>query len=173
MTTKANLEEPAIYIANLAAYNAGRLVGAWINPSSDKDELGEQIRASIGGNADSEWAVHDYNGFPNLGEYPQMDDICRVAALFEQHDADAVRAAIENVGVHYLDEVASVLENGWREFDLPEGQALEELAQEYADEGILDAKFLLQYVDWERVARDLRHDLDVVEVDGKTFIFNR
>jgi antirestriction protein len=37
---------------------------------------------------------------------------------------------------------------------------------------VLDAKFLLQYVDWSRVARDVRMDVHVVEKNGKTFIFN-
>ena len=166
-----DMDAPAVYIANLAAYNGGSLRGAWINPSADTDDLGEQILAAIG-NADNEWAIHDYNNFPNLGEHPSVKDIAKVAAMFEEHDHDAVNAAIDEAGVRYLDQAASMLDNGFREFAMREDDAMEDLAQEYADEGILDAKFLLQYVDWSRVARDLRHDVRAVEHNGKTFIFN-
>jgi antirestriction protein len=168
----ADMDAPAIYVANLAAYNAGSLRGAWINPSSDKDELSEQVLAAIGGNADNEWAIHDYNLFPSLGEYPSLADVAKVAAMFEEHDHDAVRAAIDEAGVRYLDQAESMLENGFREFDMREDEAMEEYAQELADDGVLDAKFLLQYVDWSRVARDVRMDVHVVEKNGKTFIFN-
>jgi len=168
----ADMDEPAIYIANLAAYNAGSLRGAWINPSSDADDLGEQILAAIGGNADNEWAIHDYNNFPNLGEHASVKDIAKVAAMFDEHDHDAVNAAIDESGVRYLDQAASMLDSGFREFDKREDDALEEYAQELADDGVLDAKFLLQYVDWSRVARDVRMDVHVVEKNGKTFIFN-
>ena len=168
----ADMDEPAIYIANLAAYNAGSLRGAWINPSSDVDDLHEQILAAIGGNADNEWAIHDYNNFPNLGEHASVKDIAKVAEMLDDHDHDAVNAAIDEAGVRYLDQAASMLDNGFREFDKREDEAMEEYAQELADDGVLDAKFLLRYVDWERVGRDLRHDLHVVEHNGKTFIFN-
>ena len=167
-----DMDEPAIYVANLAAYNAGSLRGAWINPSSDADDLGEQILAAIGGNADNEWAIHDYNLFPNLGEHPSVKEIAKVAAMFDEHDHDAVRAAIDEAGVRYLDQAESMLENGFREFDMREDEAMEEYAQELADDGVLNAKFLLQYVDWSRVARDVRMDVHVVEHNGKTFIFN-
>lgn len=162
----ADLREPAIYVANLAAYNAGSLRGAWINPSSDEDELSEQIVAAIGGDADSEWAIHDYNDFPNLGENPSIKTVAQVAALFDKHGHDAVRAALDNVH-NDVDRAESMLASGWREFP-----CLEDYAQELADDGVLDKEFLLRYVDWERVGRDLRHDLVVVEHDGKTFIFN-
>jgi antirestriction protein len=178
MTTTNNalndcdMDEPAIYVANLAAYNAGSLRGAWINPSADADDLGEQIIAAIGGNPDNEWAIHDYSCFPNLGEHASIKDIAKVARLFDEHDHDAVRAAIDEAGVRYLDQAASMLDSGFREFDKREDEAMEEYAQELADDGVLDAKFLLRYVDWSRVARDVRMDVHVVEKNGKTFIFN-
>ncbi len=64
---------------------------------------------------------------------------------------------------------AGKLVGAWIE---PSDEALEEYAQDMADEGVLDKEWLLQYVDWERVARDLSMDLHVVEHDGKTYIFN-
>ena len=168
----ADMDAPAVYVANLTACNAGSLRGAWINPSADADDLGEQILAAIGGNPDNEWAIHDYNLFPNLGEHASVKDIAKVAAMFEEHDHDAVSAAIDEAGVRYLDRAASMLDNGFREFDKREDDAMEEYAQKLADNGVLDAKFLLPYVDWSRVARDVRMDVHVVEKNGKTFIFN-
>lgn len=160
-----------IYVANLAAYNNGKLKGAWVEPSSDVDELWEQIAEALGGDEDDEWAVHDYDGFPNLGEHPSVKDIAKVASMIEEH-GDAAFAAISETGVRYLDQAESLLENGFAVFHKHADEALEEYAQDMADEGVLDKEWLLQYVDWERVARDLSMDLHVVEHDGKTYIFN-
>ena len=167
-----DMDAPAVYVANLAAYNAGSLRGAWINPSSDADELGEQILAAIGGNADNEWEIHDYNNFPNLGKRYEVKDIAKVAAMLEEHAVDAVNAAIAESGTRCLDQAKSMLSNGFREFNMRTNEAMEEYAQELADDGVLNAKFLLQYVDWSRVARDVRMDFHVVEHNGKTFVFN-
>jgi antirestriction protein len=168
---RRNPETPKIYIANLSAYNAGKLKGEWIEPSSDADEVGEQIAEAIGGDEDDEWAVHDYDGFPNLGEHPSVKDIATVAGMIDEH-GDAAFAAISESGVRYLDQAESMLENGFSVFHKHEDEALEEYAQELAEEGGLDKEWLLQYVDWERVARDLSMDLHVVEHNGKTYIFN-
>jgi antirestriction protein len=168
----ADMDVPAIYIANLRAYNEGSLAGAWINPSSDVNDLREQILQAIGGNAENEWAIHDYSDFPCLGEHASLEDISKVAEMLEEHDPDAVRAAIDNCGVRYLEQANSILENGWRQFDKVEDIALEELAQDLAEEGQLDKEFLLRYVDWERVGRELSHGYIVVERNGKTFVFN-
>lgn len=163
---------PAIYVANLAAYNSGSLRGAWIHPSSDDADLRQQILDAIGGNADHEWAIHDYNIFPNLGEHPSVAGIAGIALLFEQYSQDAVIAALEESGLRYIDDAESMLKDGWRELDMPEDDAMEEYVQELADEGQLDVKFLLRHIDWASVAREVRMDAHVVEKNGKTFIFN-
>ena len=58
-----------VYIACLAAYNSGTLHGEWIEPSSDVEELSEQIKAILKKSPApdaEEWAFHDYDDFPNI-----------------------------------------------------------------------------------------------------------
>ena len=74
-------DEGQIYVACLASYNAGRLIGEWITPANDEEKLLAQIdkilKASPEPDAE-EWAIHDYNNFPNLGEYPSVSNIVKV-----------------------------------------------------------------------------------------------
>ena len=58
-----------IYVACLAAYNSGVLHGEWITPAKDVEELQAQINKVIKSTPApdaEEWAIHDYNDFPNL-----------------------------------------------------------------------------------------------------------
>ena len=64
---------PAIYAANLAAYNEGRLVGEWIRlePGITGKEIGKRIQAMIDRTGGEEYAIHDYDNLPSdLGEWP-------------------------------------------------------------------------------------------------------
>jgi antirestriction protein len=161
-----------IYVANLAVYNNGTLKGSWIDVPTDASDLREAI-AEIAGS--DEWAIHDYDDAPyRFGEHPSLDDLARCAALIEEHGESATAAALSHEGgdVGYA---ADLLERGFREFVTPdEVDALAEYAEELADNGVLSKEFLLRYVDFARVGRDLQQggDVTVVEADGSTFIFN-
>lgn len=106
-------DTPKIYVANLAAYNAGRLKGKWIEPSTDADELREQVLEAIGGNADNEWAIHDYDGFPDMGEYPSLDDVAAMAEILEEHPYHVVKAAMGFVDRDDVDALKDWLDEGY------------------------------------------------------------
>jgi antirestriction protein len=65
--TKENKDiQPQIYIACLSSYNSGILHGKWIVPSTDEQELQDQIDSILKTSKQhfaEEWAVHDYNYF--------------------------------------------------------------------------------------------------------------
>lgn len=78
---------PRIYVADLAEYNAGNLVGQWID-LEDAISLdfaavewlqavieGEILRKHVTGH--EEWAIHDYEGFGgiSIGEYDSLETI--------------------------------------------------------------------------------------------------
>ena len=91
-----------IYIRCLAAYNSGILHGAWIVASADIEELQEQIDAILKKSpmpSADEWAVHEYDGVPNMVEYPDLKDICGYMELVNSTDLsqDCLNAIIENV----------------------------------------------------------------------------
>lgn len=73
---------PRIYVADLAAYNAGRLVGEWIDLSEfdDVDDLTTKVETDILRKAKTgheEWAIDDYEGFGGIrvGEYDSLETV--------------------------------------------------------------------------------------------------
>jgi antirestriction protein len=81
--------EPAIYVADLAAYNSAILHGKWISlKDKTRDEVYAEIEALLaegtvrfGGETLSakheEFAIHDYEGFGpiRISEYESIDDV--------------------------------------------------------------------------------------------------
>lgn len=163
-----------VFVRDLAGYASGKSRGAWITPTSDAEENDRLVRGVLGEEVD-EWAVHDYDDFPDLGETPGAETLASVVELIEEHGSDAVGAALSYYGGHDVDHARKVLNEGFREYDEPQEKALELYAEELAEEGVLSKDHLLQYVDFEAVGRDLDlgGDVNAVEHKGKTFIFQR
>tara|TARA_R100001460_G_scaffold97052_1_gene139534 strand:- start:14 stop:529 length:516 start_codon:yes stop_codon:yes gene_type:complete len=168
MTTTTT--DAKIYIACLASYNSGVLHGEWITPKADKEELQEQInkvlKSSKIPNAE-EWAIHDYNEFPNLGEYPGLDNIIKVQEAIDEHGQYVVSAFLENWSVEDLDHIDDAY---YGEYD-----SFSQFAENMADETILidcpdNVKFYFDYEKWER---DLSYDYHEGEGEnGTSLIFN-
>ena len=136
---------PIIYVANLAAYNAGRLKGKWIEPSTDADELAEQVADAIGGNVDrDEWAFHDYAGFPNMGENPSLKAVAEMAELLEEHPYAVVEAA-SDAGFVRRNDVDALRE--W----LDEGYGVYKSKQSYVEQMIDDAGGLSNAVSKDQI----------------------
>jgi antirestriction protein len=124
---------PRIYVANLAAYNSGRLKGKWIEPSTDADELAEQIADAIGGNVDrDEWAFHDYDAFPDMGENPDLDDVAAMVELLEEHPYAIVKAAMSFVWNNDRQDIDSLKE--W----LDDGYGIYESKRDYVEQLVDD-----------------------------------
>ncbi len=76
--------QPRIYVASLSDYNAGRLVGGWLEADDDLEVLTGTVEALL---ADSpnpgaeEWAIHDYDGFAGLrlDEHEPLATVQRLA----------------------------------------------------------------------------------------------
>jgi antirestriction protein len=82
--------KPMIYVACLAAYNAGTLHGKWIAATQDTDSLHREVQAILKQSPEplaEEWAIHDYEGFGNirLGEYESLSEVSRLALLVEEY----------------------------------------------------------------------------------------
>ena len=156
--SRRNPSEHRIYVANLAAYNAGKLRGKWIEPSTDADELREQVLEAIGGNPDHEWAFHDYDTFPNMGENPDLDDVAAMAEILEEHPYSVVAVATDFVG----DDVDALKE--W----LDEGYGIYESEKDYVEQYVDDAggpsalgkDAINSYFDYDAFGHDLSIDAD-------------
>lgn len=97
------MDTPRVWLGCLASYNAGRLIGEWVD-AIDADELAEtQTRVAAeavkAAKAAGEYPVYfgepeefyvgDYDGFGDvgrlLGEYPSLKTVAHVGALIEEH----------------------------------------------------------------------------------------
>lgn len=96
-------ETPQVWIACLASYNAGRLVGEWVD-ATDIDNFNEaveriKVEAVKAARAEGEsalyfpvpeeFAIHDYNNFPRslvsqFGEYPNWKHVVQAATAIEE-----------------------------------------------------------------------------------------
>jgi antirestriction protein len=156
-------ERPRLYVACLAAYNAGTLHGRWIEATTPDDiwrEVAAMLRASPEDGAE-EYAIHDYEGFEGIpiSEFASFETVCALADFVTEHgalgakvyrhvdeDLDAAREAFDNyAGVypsaaHFAEEITR-------------------------DGGTKIPKALEYYIDWEAMARDmvLNGDIFVIE----------
>ena len=170
--TQENTSEPQIYVACLAAYNSGYLHGKWITPKADKEELLEQIekvlKSSPIPNAE-EWAIHDYDEFPNLGEYPGIDNIIKVQEAIDEHGISIVNGFLENWSVEDLENINDAYYGEYDDFS--------SFAQQFAEdtiEGLSDNNSTLaRYFDWKSWEHDLAYDYHEASGDnGTSIIFN-
>ena len=169
MSTDKN--QPQVYVACLAAYNSGHLHGEWITPKADKDELQEQIDKVLKSSpiqGAEEWAIHDYDSFPNLGEYPDLDKLIQVQEAIDEHGKYVVNAFLENWSVEDLDHIDDAYYGTYDSFS--------EFAQQLAEdtiEGLNGDTTLARYFDWEAWERDLSYDYHEGEGENHTsIIFN-
>lgn len=171
---------PRIYVACLAAYNAGHLHGTWIELSDhDLDSVHQRVRAMLASSPEplaEEYAIHDHEGFGpcRIGEYDSLEAVHRIATGISAHGrAFAAWASI------------------WNERDLAELDRFEDMfvgsyesMQAYAEE-LLDAfgiegdpqywapELIAPYVEVNMAAfsRDLESQYQVVEDDYEVHVF--
>lgn len=79
-----------IYVADLAAYNAGHLHGVWIDATLDLDDIQAQVDAMLAASpveGAEEYAIHDFEGFDGyrLGEYEGLQAAHEIACFIEEY----------------------------------------------------------------------------------------
>ena len=189
--------EPRIYVACLASYNNGIMHGRWIDASADVDEMQEQVdeilRASPCPNVTvehpetgeevrsaEEFAIHDFDGLPStLGEYCGLQAVADYTEFIEAVEeaagadaADLAHAMVENW--HSVDQASTEIDNFAGIFS-----TFREYADEAADELIAchtadgtAPQMLINYFDYESYARDLAHDMTVLDMPSGVAIFH-
>ncbi|MHA7268374.1 antirestriction protein ArdA [Arthrobacter sp. HLT1-20] len=172
---------PAIYVASLADYNNGRLLGDWIDATIGAEAIHEKITAILAQSkepAPEEWAIHDYEGFGNkrLSEYERIEDVATLAEGIEKY-GEAFAAWVDYSGLDPED---------WHHFEvayLGEYDTLAAYAEQIIDDlGWRDEvekllpESLQPYVtiDAEAMAEDMRLDGEIysIESDSGIYVFN-
>ena len=155
-------ERPRIYVACLAAYNAGHLHGRWID-ASEPDEVREGVRAMLAASPEpdaEEYSIHDHEGFEGcrISEWASFDLVCELADFIDQHGRLGAR-----LYAHFgdsLDEARAALDNYAGEY-----RCLADFAEEITREsGTEIPKALEYYIDWGAMGRDLELNGDVFTV---------
>tara|TARA_R100000654_G_scaffold58946_1_gene85657 strand:- start:456 stop:995 length:540 start_codon:yes stop_codon:yes gene_type:complete len=169
-----------VYFANLAEYNNGKMVGDWLYPLEYKtfEDFVTAIK-KVTRNAD-EIAVHDYDNFVDMGEYPSHESIYNLAhALDNSHlDNEIIikyfNDFYSNDYEELIDEIKNIEDNFINEYD-----SFKEYADEFADEEIYcqipkeAQQFVFNHFDYDSYARDLECDYYVIDLDNnKVAIFH-
>ena len=126
-----SMETPRIYVADLEAYNNGRLVGEWLDLSdyNDADELMDAIQDVLKKSGGEEYAIHDYENFPSsmYSEYMGKRDFEELYEMMElAKDNDLPLEVVQEVVSQYD---AKAVEEFYRTFD-----DAEDFAQELVDD---------------------------------------
>lgn len=163
---------PRVWIACLAAYNAGTLHGAWVDADQDAEEIAEAIDAVLASSPISsaeEYDIHDYDAC--YGMRPQSttaEHIAEMGHFIAEHGELGVRVA-----AHFGDDLkqaSDALDESFRgEYD-----SLADFAEELVRETLELSDLALAYFDFERYARDLDLGGDVFTIPlkgGKVAVF--
>lgn len=189
--TGTTTDLPRIYVADLAAYNAGYLHGRWIDARQDADVIEADVRAMLAEIPDDvtlragylphdwptireEWAIHYYEGFGEikLSEYESLENVSALAQLLEEHGS-AFAAWWANDSSYDLDDA----EYAFTEQYQGEWDSLEDYAREWLkDTGAFSEMTELaeRYFNLEVYARDLQYSGDVWTADaggGAIYVF--
>lgn len=145
--------EPRVYVACLAAYNAGRLHGAWIAVDEDAEALCAAVAAMLTASPEpgaEEWAIHDHEGFGGVevGEFTSLDRVAAIAGLVRARGRLGA-LVLEHLGGD-LDVAVVALEEQY----LGQYASLADCFQERTEETVDIPEPLRLYIDYEAMARD-------------------
>ena len=156
-----------IYIANLAKYNEGKLVGEWIELKKNVD-LHKEIEKIC---SDDEWAIHDYELPFKIDEHESIDALQDLAnADLSDYEMASLINLIENHGESLKDALTK-----YENYVVYQAESLEDLAEQFVNDGLYGEipSSLQYYIDYEAIGRDLRHDYDEVEFEDLTYFVSK
>lgn len=175
---KPSKVEPRIYVADLAAYNSGKLHGVWIDATQDASDIETEIEAMLAkspvGKEAEEWAIHDYEGFGKLklGEHEDLDKIAKIAELMKER-GPVFAAVVDHFGTaDDLDEAIEAMEEKYSgEYDDLADWAYRE-AEDSGEMKDIPERFR-NYIDWAGIGDDAETNggIFTVEHDGKVHVF--
>lgn len=157
-------EEIRIYVADLAAYNNGKLHGVWIDATDEPDDIQEQINQMLAKSPEGfaeEYAIHDYEGFGDyrLGEYEGIQSAHDIACFIEDYP---------NLGGALLSHFGGDLEDARKAAEENYTGCYKSLA-DYAEEmtdNIQDIpENLAYYIDYERMGKEMELSGDIYTIE--------
>ena len=173
---------PSIYVADLAAYVAGRLHGEWIDCEDSAEVITGALKRIIATSpvpGAEELEIHDHEGWPcdptELGLNPEKLTGAATAVAESDLPFEAVQAFVAHVGSRYFTENPADVVKEAEEAYVGCFRSYEEFGEEQAERFGEIPAFLTHYVDWERLGRDLADGDENFSDDstGDVFVFRR
>jgi len=145
-----------IYLTNLAQYNAGRLIGKWLDLPLTEEELKQAFQKVLGN--DEEHFITDYEADFRIEEYDNVWELNRFAEQLEaldEHDQERLIYLIESIGYKRQEALEHI-----EDVTYYKDMTLEDVAEELVEEGCFGniAENIKCYIDFERIGRDLSCD---------------
>lgn len=159
------MENPAIYVADLAAYNNGILHGVWIDATQDIEDIWQAVRDMLKATpldeVAEEWAIHDYMNFASLriSEYQGIESTHELAIFIEEHGELGV-AVLENFQGD-VEQASKALEENYA----GEYETLAGFARELTEDTSEVPESLAFYIDYEAMGRDMELGGDVFTLE--------
>ncbi len=158
------IDTPKLYIADLAAYNNGKLHGVWIDATEDIDCINKQIQNMLSTSPEpdaEEYAIHDYEGFGslNISEYQSIALIQDWLCFIEEHDKLGL-AVLEHFCGNIEDAHKAIENNYCGEF-----KSTADYAQDITEETTEIPENLSFYIDYESMARDMELNGDIYTIE--------
>lgn len=149
---------PQIYVVCLASYNNGNEHGEWLCASDyDLEEQIQKLLQSSPVAGAEEWAIHDYEDMPDLGENPDLERVKAIAQMIEEHGEGFL------VYIKHFSDIDMYEERHEGEFETEV-----KFAHFYADNFMEIPTFLEYCIDYEAIANNLFSDGFVLH-DGHVF----
>ena len=155
---------PSIYIADLSAYNNGRLHGVWIDATDGLNEIWDQVKAMLKASPEAmaeEYAIHDYEGFGSykVSEYEGLEEVHIIAVFIEEHGA---------LGAEVLDYACGDMEQAEKtltESYNGEYKSVADFAEQLTDDTSEVPEHLQYYIDYEKMGRDMELSGDIFTIE--------
>lgn len=169
---------PRIYVASLSDYNAGRLIGTWIDADQDVDELQAAVDEMLARSPEpvaEEYAIHDHEGFGpvSLSEYEPLDHVAELARGIALHGRAFAHWA-SYLGPSDWDQL-----NRFEDCYVGQWESATDFAESMLDDMGVDVDaigpdFLQPYVrvDIDAFARDLGFDYFIAEDTEGVYVFD-
>lgn len=155
-----------IYVSNLHAYNAGRIVGKWLELPMEEEELASEIKEILKMNypekcgEDEEYFITDYEAPFEIKEFEspfylnqklwELNDLLQKWSIDEKY-YKIIGKLIDERG---FEEVIGILEEG--DFILHEGvESMLDIAYQYAESCMNIPDELAPYIDYKLIAGEL------------------
>lgn len=156
-------EEIQIYVADLAAYNAGHLHGVWINASLQVPDMWGKIKEMLNQSPvddAEEIAIHDHSGFEGapISEWESLENIHKMAYFVEEYKGLAA-GLIHHFGD--IDEAIKKVEEGYH----GRYESLADYAEQFTEDTTTIPQHLQYYIDYDRMGRDWEMSGDIYTIE--------